>query len=432
MARAAVLRDEFPAFIRVRQRGMAPSLPDPAATVVREIQTILARDPVPSGASVAITAGSRGIDSLPVVLRAAAAELSRAGLRPFIVPAMGSHGGATSAGQLRVLRAMGITEKTIRAPIRSSMATVSLGQTDSGIPVYLDRHAMHADRILLVNRIAPHTEFMGPIQSGLMKMAAFGLGKRKGAEAYHDEVTRHSFQFVIEEIYRVLLERAPLWAGIGIVENQGHHVHSIEAVAAAAIPRRERELLRTAEQLSRALPFPDVHLLIVDTLGKDISGGGMDFGVVCRKHTVNGVAAPPGDGQVKRIAVRSLSRRTHGNATGLGIADFTHRRVVDAIDRKATYTNCLTANGPAGGAIPMYFDSDREMMHEAMRSSGYADPRVARIVWIRNTADLEECLVSESFRQEIGLRDDLETLEERVRVEFDQEGQIIAPRWKGQ
>jgi hypothetical protein len=344
---------------------------------------------------VALTAGSRGIANIPRILRAAVSFLKDLGARPFLVPAMGSHGGGTAEGQRQLLESYGITESFVGAPIRASMEVVSLGNTPEGYPVHLDRHASEADHIGVVGRVKPHTGYHGPIESGLMKMMMIGLGKHTGALAYHRILLEQPFDPVVRSVGRVVCARASIAFGLAIVENAYDETALIEAVRPQTFEEREEHLLTLAKRYLARLPFAEADLLIVDEIGKDISGSGMDTNVVGRKRAFR--QAPPPDGQpnMRHIFVRGLTERTHGNATGIGLADFTTARLVDAMNYKATIINCLTAGYPEAANLPVYFDTDREVVDAALKIIGTRPAESARVMRIRNTLSLEEIEISE-------------------------------------
>jgi hypothetical protein len=385
----------YPTFLRVRQHFERPRVPDVAAAVAAALEGLDLARRVRPGQTVALTAGSRGIANIPLILKAAADFLKRLGARPFLVPAMGSHGGATADGQRRLLESYGITEEFVGAPIRSSMDVVSVGTTPEGFPVVLDRHAAGADHIGVVARVKPHTGFHGPVESGLLKMLMIGLGKHAGALAYHRILLEQPYDRVVRSVGRRLLAAAPVAFGLGIVENAYDETAVIEGVPPEAFEPREEALLAHARRLLGRLPWGEADLLVVDEIGKDISGSGMDTNVVGRKRAFRGTPAADGQPVMRHIFVRGLSARTHGNATGIGLADFTTTRLVGAMDYRATVINCLTAGYPEGAFLPVHFPTDREAVDAALAIIGRRAPHEARVLRIRNTRALEELEVSE-------------------------------------
>lgn len=377
----------WPRTIRVEQSFDHPTVRDPASAAQQTLSAIL--DSVGAtlnGASVAITVGSRGITNLSVIIRALIGELTRRGARPFIVPAMGSHGGGTAAGQERVLHSLGVTEEAVGVPIRSSMDTVEVARTDDGFPIVIDKIASEADHILVVNRIKPHTEFFGPYQSGLMKMLLIGLGKHTGAINYHRAATRIPFEELIRNAGSLVIERVNILAGIAILENARDETAEIIGVAPKDFLSAEGVLLKSATAYLPTIPFEDVDLLIVDEIGKDISGSGMDTNVIRRKHWANLKVGENLEPRApRRVFVRDLTAKSEGNAAGIGLADFTLDRVAAKYDRHKTYTNSITATRPRGGMLPLTFATDREAVEAALESAGVGDSMTARIVRIRNT-----------------------------------------------
>jgi hypothetical protein len=385
----------YPKLLRVRQHFERPRVADIAAAVSATLQPMSLDRRIRPGQTVALTAGSRGIANIPVILKATADHLKRFGAKPFLVPAMGSHGGATAEGQRALLESYGVTEEFVGVPIRSSMEVVPVGSTPEGYPVVLDKHAAAADHIGVVARIKPHTGYHGVIESGLLKMMMIGLGKHAGALTYHRILLEQPYDAVVRSVSRVMRSGAPIAFGLGIVENGYDETAKIEGVLPAEFEKREEELLTTARRLLGRLPLRQADLLIVDEIGKDVSGSGMDTNVVGRKRAFRGQPPPPELPVIRQIFVRGLSEKTHGNATGIGSADFTTTRLVRAMDYRATVINCLTAGYPEGAAIPVHFETDREAVDAALVILGRRDPHEARIVHIRNTLDLEEVEVSE-------------------------------------
>jgi lactate racemase-like protein len=383
------------------------ALADPAAeTTARLTATLGALDCV--GRRVAVSVGSRGIDQLPSVVRAVVAWLRARGASPFVIPAMGSHGGATAAGQVEVLEALGVTEATVSAPIDPAMDVVELGRTADGAPVFISRVALTADGILLINRVKPHTDFESPrLGSGLTKMCAIGLGKVEGAAACHRAAQTVGYERAISEASRLARARLPLVGGVALVEDGRHHLARIEAVPAAAIEAREPVLLAQARAWMPALPFTSIDVLVVDEIGKNVSGAGMDTNVIGRG--VDGKPFAAAAGRARVIYARSLTPESHGNAAGIGLADVVSSRLVQAMDRHITYTNALSAMTPSSVRIPLQFDTDGECMAVAARLAG-VDAAQARVVRIRSTLALGRFVASEAYAGELAGRSDLTVL----------------------
>jgi hypothetical protein len=385
----------FPKMVRVRQHFERPKVEDIPATIRATLERLDLSKSIRPGQSVALTAGSRGIANIPLVLRSVADFLKQLGAKPFLVPAMGSHGGGKAEGQRAVLESYGITEAFVGAPIRSSMEVVSLGTTSEGWPVVLDRHAAEADHIGVVARIKPHTGYHGTIESGLLKMMMIGLGKHAGALNYHRILLEQPFGEVVRSAGKTIRARAPIAFGLGIVENAYDDTARLEGVLPADFETREQEMLVLAKRWLARLPLSKADLLIIDEIGKDISGSGMDTNVVGRKRAFRGDTSATGQPEMRLIFVRDLTPKTHGNAAGIGLADFTTTRLVRSMNYKATIINCLTAGYPEGANLPVHFETDREVLDAALAIIGTRPPEEARIMRIRNTLMLEELECSE-------------------------------------
>ncbi len=352
---------------------------------------------VTPGQTVLVTAGSRGVGCMAEVLRAVVEAVKARGARPVILPAMGSHGGGTAAGQIEVLRHLGQTPETLGAPIHDRMEPVQVGEAE-GCPVYADRAAVEADHILIVNRVKEHTEFIGEIESGLLKMAVVGLGRVAGAEVMHQLAVRISYIKAIQAIARVLFQKLPVRGGVAILEDKTNTVRRLEAVPASAVFEREPQLLAEARQHHACLPFDQLDVLLVDEIGKDISGAGFDTKVIGR--IMNIYEKECERPRITRIVLRDLSARTGGNAIGLGLADVVHRRVVDKMDAGMTALNCITAVAPEKARIPIVAPSDRAALETAFRSIGLWSPQSVRLAWIVNTSDLRRLAVSSALAAE--------------------------------
>jgi hypothetical protein len=386
----------YPSFVRIRQHFERPRVANVPETVQAALKKLDLGRTIRPGQTVALTAGSRGIANIPLILRATADFLKHLGARPFIVPTMGSHGGGIAEGQRHILESYGITEERIGVSIRASMDVVSLGTTPEGFPVVLDRHASEADHIGVIGRIKPHTGFHGPIESGLLKMMMIGLGKHAGALQYHRILLEQPYDLVVRSVSRTMRERAAIAFGLGIVENAYDETALIEAVAPADFEPVEERLLVLARKWLPRLPYRNPDLVIIDEIGKDISGSGMDTNVVGRKRAFR-TQPPPADLPAPRlIFVRGLSERTHGNAAGIGLADFTTTRLVKAMSYRDTVINCLTAGYPEGAFLPVYFDSDREVLDAALAIMGTRRPDEAHVLRIKNTLCVEELEATEA------------------------------------
>jgi hypothetical protein len=331
-----------------------------------------------------------------MILREVVLYLKSIGAVPFIVPAMGSHGGGTVEGQLKMLSSLGITENSVGVPIRATMETVIVAQTTNGFPVHFDRFAAAADHVFVVGRVKPHTRFVGPVESGLHKMMLIGLGKHEGAKIYHRGILTMSFPEIISAVAEQVLKVCRICGGLAILENAEDETALLEAVRPEAFKTREPELLKLANTWLPRLPFSEVDLLIVDRIGKNISGVGMDANVVGRKF--NDHAATDFDSaKCRRILVRSLTEETCGNATGIGMAEFTTQRCVDQIDHEITRINCITGNHPEAAMIPITLPDDASAVDSALQTIGMIEPENARVIQISDTLHLTRIRVSEAY-----------------------------------
>ena len=399
----------WPRFFRVHQKFDAPVVNDVVRATIETLGTLDLRQRVKPGESVAITAGSRGIAHIAEILKAVVEHFKQLDARPFIVPAMGSHGGGTAEGQLKVLRGYGITPEFCGCEIRASMETVVVSQAAEGFAVHFDKHAYGADHVFVAGRIKPHTRFAGEIESGLMKMMLIGLGKHEGAKIYHRAIVNHSFDQIVRSVAREVLDRCAVCGGLAILENAYDQTAKIEAVAPERFETREPELLIQAKRWLARLPFERADILFLDHIGKEISGAGMDTNVVGRKwndHEALEHETP----KVKRICVRGLSPATHGNAIGLGLAEFCLTRVIDAMDVNVTRINSLTGSHPTAGMIPFDYPNDVEMLEAAVQTVGLVEPDGLRILWSQDTLHLGEIECSEAYWEQAQQRDDLEVL----------------------
>jgi hypothetical protein len=384
-------RGELPRWARVRQRLDATLVEDVPSAVAVAFQAPHVRSALQPGMRVALAAGSRGIDRLDLVVRAAAAEVRRLGAEPFLVPAMGSHGGATAEGQLEVLASYGITPETIGCPIRSTMDTVQLGTVENGVPVWFDSIARaEADVVVPINRVKPHTDFHAELESGLVKMIAIGLGKQKGADTFHGRGF-DEFEHLLPTVASYTLQHVRIPFGLALVENGYARLSLIECVAADAMLAREKELLVLARDRMPRLPAEAIDVLVVDRLGKDISGIGADTNVLNRYYT----GALPFTPRIQRIIVRDLTEATEGNASGIGLADVALRRAVERVDPLQTYMNCITAKTPEGARIPLTVDTDRQALYVALACCVRIEVGSSKIVRILDTKHLEAFWASE-------------------------------------
>lgn len=413
--------NEFPQFFRVRQTPPRPKLKDVAGTVHSELSRICGQDL--SGRTVAITVGSRGIHNLSTIVQSCVAFFQHRRASPFLVPSMGSHGGGTAEGQKALLAGFGITENSMGCEIRSSMETVEVCTAKEGFPVHFDRQAWDADHVFVVNRIKPHTRFNGQIESGLMKMMLIGLGKQRGAEVYHRAIVNYSFDQIVRSVAQEVIQRCRILGGLAILENAYEETADVVGVAPESIETTEPELLSRVKQWMSKLPFDHADFLIVDQIGKNISGTGMDTNVIGRKF--NDHAAILGDSpDIHTIYVRSLTEATHGNASGIGLAEMCHKRVVRDMDPVVTRNNCITACHPTGAMIPIDFDNDRSAIQVACQISGFKQPRHLAAMWIRDTLSLTEVECSQHFYEDAVRRPELEVVRPPTPLQFDLQGDL--------
>lgn len=410
----------LPRLVPVRQRFEAPEEPDVAAAVTREVRRL--EGIIRPGMTVAVGVGSRGLADLRVIVRATITELVRMGARPFVVPAMGSHGGATPEGQLDVLAGYGVTPESVGVEIRAGMGAELLGRTRDGTAVYFGREALAADAALPINRIKVHTSFHGPVESGLSKMLAVGFGKHQGAAALHQRGA-DEFHRLIPEAAGLVITRVPVLGGLAVVENAFERVARVELVPAADIAGREPELLDLSRSLMPRIPFTGLDVLVVDRVGKDISGDGMDPNITGRHPNPRMRDA---ERDPTQIVVLRLTERTHGNVNGLGLADLTTLAVVAQIDYQKTWTNAVTSLELDFGKTPMWVGDDRTAMALALSMCTGVKPVEARMVRVHSTLDLQELWVSEElWRAEGVARNDLEMLGEPEEMAFTEAGHLV-------
>ncbi len=414
----------YPRMIRVKQKfNSLPAIKDISEEVNEQVNNIDIKSKIKPNETVAITAGSRGIANIDIIIRSIVNEIKNIGAKPFIVPAMGSHGNATAEGQKGILEHYGITERTMDCPVRSSMDTVVIGESSDGFPVFIDKNAYMADHIVVVNRVKRHTDFSGKIESGLVKMMAIGLGKRDGAAMYHKAALKYGFERVLREVADVVIRTGKVAFGMGIVENPYEKTAIISALTSETLIKKEEILQEKAKEQAAKLPFDDIDVLIVDEIGKDISGLGMDTKVIGRMMQTG--EHDPEKPKITRIFVLDLTKNTLGNAAGIGLADFTTKRLVDKIDYDSTYMNFITSLSPQKVRIPIYFDTDKKVMDAIFETIGMVSPKESKVIRIKNTLKLEEVEISESLLDEAKGREDLEIIGELKQIAFDENGMLM-------
>ena len=408
--------------VKVRQHFEAPVVADLAVAVREETRRLLASCSLAPGSSVGITVGSRGISNIVDVYRVLTETLNDEGYKPFLFASMGSHGRGTAEGQQEVLRSLGVTQEKVGAPLLCSEEAVQVGETEAplaGLPVYAAREAVEADAILAVNRVKPHTSFHGPYESGLMKMLTVGMGRASGATMVH-RLGWGSMVSAIESIGGVVLERLPVMGGLAIVENAVEQVARIEGIGAAELPEGEKPLLENARAYMPALPVRVLDLCVVREMGKNYSGTGMDTNIIGRRR-LQGLPEPE-EPFIQCLAVLDLSEASHGNATGVGLADFTTQRLAEKIDRGATYLNCLTSGGPVRAAVPMTLSDDEALFEAVWKALKPERLDRVRVAIVDNTLHLTELWVSTNLLKE--LKEDVEVIGKPFSLAFNNEGEM--------
>jgi hypothetical protein len=411
---------QFPQMVRVAQRWATPGRCDVDAEIRRQFDAPEVARRIPRGGTVAVAVGSRGVAEIDRIAAAVVQALSRHGARPFVFPGMGSHGGATAEGQVEVLAALGVTEARVGAPVVSSMDVVELGHLADGSGVYWDRRAHAADAVVVIGRVKPHTLFRGPFESGLIKMAVIGAGKQRGAMSIH-ATGPQDLGPRLREAWEIVRARTPIMCGVAVVEDAYDVPVEIAVVPAEAFIDREPVLLTRARSLMASLPVRDIDVLIVQEIGKNISGDGMDPNITGRYLSPHVTGGPT----VRRIAVLDLTEETHGNATGVGMADFISQRVVDKIDLEPTYMNGITAAITEGSRLPMILLTDRDAVSTAMLTTQRPAEGDARIVYIRNTLALGEVAVSTALVPH--LEPHARTISKPFALEWSGDGSLTPP-----
>lgn len=410
----------LPRMVRIKQQFEKPFIKDIEGELIHQLHTKEVLQGLQPGARIAVALGSRGISNLPLLVKILIREIKAVGADPFIVPAMGSHAGATAEGQREMLIGLGIQEEYVDAPIRATMEVVQVGVAENGLPVYVDRFAYEADGIILVNRIKPHTSFRGKYESGLMKMITIGLGKQKGADICH-ELGFGKMAENIPAIARVTLEKTKLLFGVGLLENAYHETCQLAVLTNTEIAEKEPALQEEAKRLSPSLCFDQLDVLIIDEIGKDISGTGFDPNIVGRYNSAFASGGP----NITKISILDVTERSHGNANGLGIADFTTRRAFDKFSMEQTYPNALTSTVPLSVKIPMALKSDKQAIQAAVKTCNILNKQEVRLVRIKNTLELGELEISENLLPEVQGNPYLEVISEPYSLNFDSQGNLV-------
>lgn len=407
----------IPKMAKVKQNFDATKIEDFQAALTKELNQEKIKATVKPGMEIAIAVGSRGVDKLVDKTAITVKFLQELGAKPFIVPSMGSHGGATAEGQRQVLEHLGVTEEAVNAEIRSSMEVIKLGELPNGLPVYIDKIASEADGIVVLNRVKPHTAFRGPVESGIMKMISIGLGKQKGAEACH----QLGFKYMAEHVpamAKMTMEKMPILFAVATVENAFDKVAKVAVMTPDEIEDKEIELQKLAKSLLPKLFFDQIDVLVIDEIGKNISGDGMDPNITGRYPTPYAHGGP----NVTKMAVLDLTKETEGNANGVGTADFTTQRLVDKMDREVTYANGLTSTVVAPTKIATTLPNDKLVLQAAIKTCNILDFTKVKYVRIKNTLEISEIEVSESLLEHVKEHPNLELVSDLYEIEFDEEG----------
>jgi len=411
---------KLPKMMKIKQIYDAKKIEDLAGWVRKEMQANLKGEEEYKNKNICITAGSRGIPHLDIIIKTVVDQLKDWGAKPFIIPAMGSHGGATAEGQREFIAGYNITEEAMEVPVLSSMEVVQIGELDDRTPVYCDKYAFESDGIVVLNKVKPHTDFRGKHESGLAKMMAIGLAKHKGASIFH-MMGFPSFSERIPKVCEIFLKYAPVAFGVGIVQNAYDEISELEIMEKDKILTRDAALLEIAKGKIAKFKFPEIDVLIIDEIGKNISGNGHDPNITGRSNS-------PGFEDVlklQKMFIRGISEESHHNGCGLAVADVTTQKCLESIDWDATWTNVITATVLHGGRIPMYMNNDREAIRVAIRTCTGIDFDQAKVVRIKNTLCMEEVEVSASYYNDIIGRNDIEILSEPAKIQFDPDGYML-------
>ncbi len=411
--------------VMIRQKWDQPNIDDVPAAVERQLGAAGALGRIRPGDEVAITAGSRGIAALPSVLRAVIALVRARGGRPFIFPAMGSHGGGTADGQRELLAGLGISEESMGCPVRATMEVVQLGETDEGVPVYLDAYAAQADGIIVVNRVKKHTNYDGPTESGLTKMAVIGMGKHAQAVAVHQH-GNYGLREYIPKVARITFQKGKVLGGLALLENATGGLADIVGLPPDRIVDEEPPLLVRAKELSAKIPFRNLDLLIVEQIGKEFSGTGMDCYVIGRRRII-GEPEWPDTPEIRSLVALRLTDASHGNGLGVGLADFTTEELARRIDWEATKQNVMTSGNLERAKLPFVYPTDRQAVEAAAFRERAIPLSALRVACIRDTLHLRQLLVSAPLAAEARTRPDLEVTGEEGGLPFDSAGRWVSP-----
>ncbi|MFC4401904.1 lactate racemase domain-containing protein [Gracilibacillus xinjiangensis] len=410
----------IPKMVKVKQNFDDQQIDDLGRELMVQLDEKGLEHQIKPGMEVAVAVGSRGLDRLVELTKVTIDFLKKHGAKPFIVPCMGSHGGATGPGQKAVLEHLGVREEVVGAEIRSSMEVIQIDQLENGLPIYVDKIASEADGIVVINRVKPHTAFRGPVESGIMKMISIGLGKQKGAEACHQLGFKHMAEHV-PAMAKIIIDKMPIMFAVATVENAFDKVAKLEVLLSEEIEEKEPDLQKLAKASLPKLFFDQIDVLVIDEIGKNISGDGMDPNITGRYPTPYAYGGP----DVTKMVVLDLTEQTEGNANGVGTADFTTQKLVDKMDTETTYANGLTSTVVGPTHISTAMPSDRTAIQAAIKTCNILDFTKARVVRIKNTLEIGEIEVSENMLADVESNDNLTKLTDLYDLEFDENGNLI-------
>ena len=409
------MKENYPSMYRVHQQFDDTAIDDVAGSIRKAFRHITFKRSVMPGQRVAVAVGSRGIHGLPIIVNTVVSCLRERGLDPFIIPAMGSHGGAEAEGQSALLHDLGVTESTVKAPVVSTMDVASLGRLESGAEVFFSKDALSADHFVVINRVKPHTICHAEVESGLCKMLAVGCGKHEGASGMH----RFGLAASIVPAAKLILRHAPVLCGLAIVENSSEFTHTLKLALPEQFVDVDRDLLVLARSLLPKIPLDDLDILIVDEMGKDISGAGIDPNVIGFWRRESGPKRP----NYRTLIVLDITPRSHGNAVGIGMVDLTTERVIEKVDLKASYTNAITTGLWSSVRLPIALENDRAVLNTALAK--VADPRQVRMARIINTLKLETFWATQPLLGELGTHSGVTVDETPRHIAFDDQGRLL-------
>ena len=409
------MKENYPSMYRVHQQFDDTAIDDVAGSIRKAFLHITFKRSVMPGQRVAVAVGSRGIHGLPIIVNTVVSCLRERGLDPFIIPAMGSHGGAKAEGQSALLHDLGVTESTVKAPVVSTMDVASLGRLESGAEVFFSKDALSADHFVVINRVKPHTICHAEVESGLCKMLAVGCGKHEGASGMH----RFGLAASIVPAAKLILRHAPVLCGLAIVENSSEFTHTLKLALPEQFVDVDRDLLVLARSLLPKIPLDDLDILIVDEMGKDISGAGIDPNVIGFWRRESGPKRP----NYRTLIVLDITPRSHGNAVGIGMVDLTTERVIEKVDLKASYTNAITTGLWSSVRLPIALENDKAVLNTALAK--VADPRQVRMARIINTLKLETFWATQPLLGELGTHSGVTVDETPRHIAFDDQGRLL-------